>query len=148
MNILQQKRRIHENLCDNRKFPEFESIEGGELDEILANLSEAFGLDPEELFLSLRSKRSKVDSLGIIEEHEFSLINFLTKNMIKIPHKKIFLNYGMGELFNLNVVDLENCFDCIYFPSADDIDIFDASWGWIVNIDSVSYTHLTLPTKA
>lgn len=42
----------------------------------------------------------------------------------------------------MSFVDLANFFDYIWFPSSDDVDIFDASFDWILSIDHAGFVKL------
>jgi len=64
----------------------------------------------------------------------FNLIDTLNSISI-LPLPKIYINwYQFDDIDLINTSDLNKYFDDIWFPSADDIDLFDESLNWIVSI--------------
>ncbi len=69
------------------------------------------------------------------EDDNFSLIELFRKNNISLG-KEIYINwYHYDQIDQFKKEDLLNFFDDIWYPSSDDIDIFDEKMENIVSID-------------
>lgn len=82
--------------------------------------------------MDLAAKQSFYNESDSLEN--FKLIDNLKKIGIT-PMKEVFINWYRFERIDVfNAVDLDKFFYNIWFPSSDDIDIFDESLNWIVSI--------------
>lgn len=82
---------------------------------------------------------SKGKFLKVIDESTFSLNEYFEHIPTKIPDT-VFLNYGdMSEFYEVSTESLNFFFDDVYFPGADDIEIFDASCSWLFSINHDNY---------
>jgi hypothetical protein len=127
-------------------FPKFASLSEAECRELVRSISERFEIDTANFEKELTQKQSYYD--GSNAEDRFGLID--TLNSLKIrPLSKIFINWSRWSELNMDVFDikdLDKYFGDIWFPSSDDIDLFDESLTWIVSIrhdGCVSYKLLT-----
>ena len=117
----------------NEDFPEYSHLSESDCTIIMEKLSESFSVD----FSSNIAK--KLDERQFFEEsinakEEFGLIDFLQKINV-IPLSKIYINwYKFKDIDFVDLVDMNKYFYDIWFPSADDIDLFDKNFNWIVSI--------------
>jgi hypothetical protein len=122
---------------DGLHFPWFISLQPSELTCLQRRLFHTLNL-PEDASLSdlvsSIAKKERLWSGGDAEDDEFDLASVL--NAIGItPSDFVYLNwYRFDEIDQMKFVDLVKYFDDIWYPSSDDIDIFDESLSWMVSI--------------
>ena len=118
-------------------FPHYESLSAKENEAIRVRLSEAFGFSQSLAGISLATKiaqlQSHVEGLNAGDEN-FDLENVTQTAGISV-HDKVFVNwYHFDKIDTLAFKDLAVFLGYIWYPSSDDIDIFDSSFSWIVSI--------------
>lgn len=118
-------------------FPDFHSLGRDELLALQKRLFESFGVDEDRDFLGLVKK---IDSEGLIldgvnaEDRNFSLLDLLSTQRIDCE-KRVYINwYRFDEVDKMELVSLSRYFDDIWYPSSDDIEIFDDSFSWMLSI--------------
>jgi hypothetical protein len=78
----------------------------------------------------------------LAEDPAFNLREEMEAAGIK-PSKSIYLNwYQYDQVDEMRFDDLADHFDDIWYPSSDDIDLFDDAMNWIVTIDHGGYGRL------
>lgn len=118
-------------------FPSFSPLTQDQCHRILCRLQDLFGLE------------DKLDSMTIVSElshHQmacpdtnaesdgFNLQQTLSNLGIN-PEEDIFINwYRFDDIDRMKYAQLSKCFSDIWYPSADDVDIFDSSLKWILSI--------------
>lgn len=93
-------------------------------------------------FVKMLNKRQKDVESENAESSTFDLRDVFKKLLIQ-PSDKVYINwYRFDQIDSMSFTDLTNYFDDIWYPSADDIDIFDLSFDWILSIDHAGYIKL------
>ncbi|MDP3928567.1 MAG: hypothetical protein Q8R57_06055 [Bacteroidota bacterium] len=113
-------------------FPNFVHLSENECLLLINQISQRFDLEINNLIQSINLRQSYLENIDAI--FGFNLIE--TLNSISIyPLPKIYINwYQFDNIDLLDTSDLNKYFYDIWFPSADDIDLFDESFNWIVSI--------------
>lgn len=117
------------------EFPRFKILSFEEAREVFSKLSEKMGD-----FLPSDQVAKKINAEGVwlqsynAEDDGFTLKTVFDK--IKItPKAKVYLNWHhFDNVDEIGFDDLNQYFDDIWYPSSDDIDIFDESFTWILSI--------------
>lgn len=113
-------------------FPCYKSLSDVECQNLLKFISNKYTIPIENIEKELMLKQHFYETSNALDN--FSLIDALAKLQIK-PLKNVFVNWDdfkSIDVFNLD--DLNKYFFDIWFPSSDDIDIFDESLNWILSI--------------
>jgi hypothetical protein len=93
-------------------------------------------------FLEMLNKRQKDVESENADCASFNLRSVLTKLHIQ-PLDMVFINrWRFDQIDSMSFDDVSKYFDDIWYPSADDIDIFDSSFEWILSIDHAGYLKL------
>lgn len=117
-------------------FPSYRSLPLSEAQALQARIASRFGLKasraPTEFASALASRQTY--SHGVNAEDNFSLLPMLTALGIT-PLPELFINWGrFEELDTFQTADVARYFNNLWYPVADDIDLFDASVNWVVSI--------------
>jgi hypothetical protein len=116
----------------HRAFPTYRSLPKEEAEQLRAALAEKLGLDASTLETALVAKQA-VDRVSALEKR-FDLLDTLARLRIR-PQPDLFINWHQFErVDSLKALDLDRYFDDIWFPAADDIDLFDKQADWVVSI--------------
>ncbi len=129
-----------ENFCKSHpaaSFPYFKQIDAEECSVIAKRFAVAVGLSDSADSLTLARRIAEVESdVGTLNElnPQSSLTQLLEK--AKIPFSEfVYVNWNRFDSVDLmKFSDLVNYIDDIWYPSSDDIDIFDVTCSWIVSI--------------
>jgi hypothetical protein len=119
------------------EFPWYKALSPNDLEVLQKKLKSKLLLDANTDLLRLvkimASKSSVI--LGIdAEDISFSLIELLKNQAIK-PQSNVLINwYRFDEIDEIDINDLNKYFSDIWYPSADDIDIFDSTLSWFLSI--------------
>ena len=116
-----------------KDFPEYSHLSESACISIMEKLSKSFSVDfSSNIAKKLDEKQFFEKSIDAKEE--FRLIDFLQKINV-IPLSKIYINwYKFNDIDSIDLVDMDKYFYDIWFPSSDDIDLFDENFNWIVSI--------------
>ena len=115
----------------NSHFPVFDKVVKDKLESIQIKICRTFNFEEMSIDL-LKEIRNQSSYIG---NHEESLSSLLNKNGVT-PLESIFLNWHRyDEIDQMSFLDLNNYFDDIWYPSTDDIDVFDESLSWILSVD-------------
>jgi len=113
-------------------FPKYKTLSNIETQKLVDNLTEKYSINTSNLVLALASKQIFYDETNGLEG--FELKKILANLGIK-SSREIFINFYKFEKIDvLNIDDLDKYFYDIWFPSSDDIDLFDESLDWILSI--------------
>ncbi|HJR70816.1 MAG TPA: hypothetical protein VKA43_12295 [Gammaproteobacteria bacterium] len=118
-------------------FPAFRSLTAIDTALIRQNVARALGLalipDAGSL-LEILGDRQKVLDRPNAEATGFDLKACLHSLGIS-PSDRVFINWHrFDEIDEMNVDDLSTYFASIWYPSSDDIDIFDGKYSWILSV--------------
>ncbi len=120
----------------DKQFPKYFTVEQQELLVLQKKLFNSF-LDEdsslESLMETINSSATIIDAVNALDD-DFNLLEFFLKQ--NIEYKEIvFLNwYRFDDIDKIKTADLNNHFSDIWYPSSDDIDLFDESFSWMVSI--------------
>ena len=117
------------------EFPAFETLHQEKSTAIFHELIAKVGgkLDPKQLALFLY-ENSKLLPGTDAEKEKFSLIETLNSSGIT-PKDSVFINWDcFNQIDKIRLTDLSSHFSDIWYPSADDIDIFDESFSWVLSV--------------
>jgi hypothetical protein len=113
-------------------FPGYEVLSTSACEKLINSIAGKHQIDIsnfEQQLTSMQSFYKRTDAL-----EGFNLLNTLTELKIK-PLSKVFLNWYRYEKIDVfKIDDVDNYFYSIWFPSSDDIDLFDESLSWILSI--------------
>jgi hypothetical protein len=122
-----------ENPCD--KFPRVTTLKGIEAEKVKQQfLSNVNYKEVSKLLLEYLSAKSTVLHNVNAEDVDFNMVSIVERLGIT-PLEKIYINWGkFEEIDQMSFIEFSAHFDDIWYPSADDIDLFDNSFSWIVSI--------------
>jgi hypothetical protein len=117
-------------------FPVHRSLSAAEGQVLRDRLAQQWGLTfaaPMGAFArALASRQTYYPEVNA--EDDFDLLATLTALDIA-PLPELFLNWGQFEAVNVfQTADVARYFDDLWYPAADDLDLFDASLRWVVSI--------------
>jgi hypothetical protein len=113
-------------------FPEYETLNQSECQSIATELSNRYKINISNPGVELASKQSFYDKCNALDR--FDLINTLTDLGIE-PNGKLFINWDRFEKIDVfDIDDVDRYFNNMWFPSSDDIDLFDDGLSWILSV--------------
>lgn len=125
-------------------FPHYRELSSSQCHEIVDTFAEKYNIKPNdslELVNVLTVRRTIVEAVNA-EDISFDLY-YVFKQVQIAPLDMIFINwYRYDRIDTMLFSDLAKYFDDIWYPSADDIDIFDSSLGWILSIEHEGHVWL------
>lgn len=118
-------------------FPWYETLDITSLDTLKEKVSSALSLSKEfnfdELIALLRSFETFERDINA-SDADFNMLKLLESKNIK-PNDTIYVNwYRFDEVDRMKVKELSKYFSDIWYPSSDDIEIFDDSYSWFTSI--------------
>lgn len=117
------------------QFPEFDALDPNELLRIRKGLARRIGLD--ETVDSLVLIKSLLDASHPVEDvdamrEEFQLSSLVERLDIN-PDRYVYINWDrFTSVDRMEITDLSRYFHDIWYPSADDIEVFDDTLSWII----------------
>ena len=125
----------------NTNMPIVRSIEGSECEAVCRSLFRSWHVNTlEEFFEKEEQELVLLDDINA-EDEDFDWNKVFNSIGIPVPNE-VFINF---ERFNSIDVflfkDFCKYFGDIWYPSADDIEIFDASFNWIVSVKHYGAVH-------
>ena len=118
-------------------FPDYRCLSGTECADLFSRLATRLGLPTTIQGLDLLIELSK---LGVVlpgvsaESDDFVLSRTISDSGI-VSEPSVFLNwYRFDNVDQLQLTDLTKYFDDIWYPAADDIDVFDTTLSWVISI--------------
>lgn len=120
----------------DKQFPQYRSLSKDETEQIRRDLICKLKLKNNISLLDLVKKvRSSSDFLkGNAEDEEFNLINFLKNNNIDFLNNVLINFHQYDEIDEMRLEDVSNYFEYVWYPSSDDIEIFDNTLSSIISI--------------
>ena len=115
------------------EFPKFKHLNIEDSRFIEDRIIEKFNIiNRKNLIDELCEKQSWIENFNVDEN--FELLNFLNSYSIDFDDE-IYINwYKFDNIDKIKIIDLNNYFYDIWYPSADDIDLFDENLNWILTI--------------
>jgi hypothetical protein len=136
----------------SKQFPWFEALDSFETTSLREKLSKKLRLATHNPL----SITKGIDNLGIAlkefrpNESDFTIERVLSHLNI-VPSEKVYINWHQyDDIDERRFADLANNFEDIWYPAADDIDIFDSSLCWILSIShdgNVKVAKVISPTE-
>jgi hypothetical protein len=119
------------------KFPGYKTLSVLECEELVNSIAKRLQIKTSSFESQLVPLRKGYIEIDALEGFKFS--NTLAKLQIKAS-SNIFLNWYQFKKIDLFKIDsLDRYFYDIWFPSSDDIDLFDESLSWILSIRHDGY---------
>ncbi len=116
-------------------FPAFNSLTFDKIQLIYDKLLKAIGgyFSPDQLVKKINELETLVKNVNANNE-DFLLKSLLCEINIH-PQQKVYVNwYRFDNIDELYFADLNMYFSDIWYPSSDDIDIFDSTFSWLLSI--------------
>ncbi len=119
------------------KFPEFSTLDRYHAEQLRDRFKAQFSLGSEADESDLLKAIEATERILIgtnAEKSDFRLDTVVAGCGIR-PHQHVFLNwYRFDRIDKFLMKDLSRYFSYIWYPSSDDIDVFDSSISWVVSI--------------
>ena len=129
--------KIEHFIRDNpdKKFPQFVSLDSDQSNKIHRKLSDKLRIahPPEKVV-------KKLKAMGFyIEDDNAESEGFILKKIFEkvgiYPQEKVYINWHhFDDIDQMGFDDLSTYFDEIWYPGSDDIDIFDATFSWVLSV--------------
>lgn len=121
----------------NQRFPAFKSLQEKESSDIRGRLSQKVGIseDADSLILlnRLYEIAQPVEHLDATAA-DFNLASVLEHESLK-PEEDVYINwYRFDNVDRISLKDLTEYWDDIWYPAADDVEVFDDSLKWMLFI--------------
>jgi hypothetical protein len=135
--MYKERMELYKRENPNVIFPDFQEIPSEECKSLSLEISKKFlneafsGLD---LLTQLFKKAVRIENVNAASEC-FSLIETLQKQEITFTETGYIDWYRLDRTTKMRIQDISSCFEYLYFPSADDIQIFDSSISWLMFIE-------------
>jgi hypothetical protein len=132
----------HKVLNYDREFPsgpplKFTSLtqrEAETLGQQLINRAGLEGVSPIEMLRGALARAEKLPNV-CLDEHEIELAEVLERCEVK-PQKRVYIQWRLfEEVDEFDLDELKRVFYYVWYPIADDIELFDDSMRWIVFIE-------------
>lgn len=117
----------------NINFPPYFKVRGEKCNEIKYQIIQKYKLIEADFESSLRGKQLFFNLINA-EDENFKFFDVLKNLQIKAENH-LYINWDNFQMIDeFRSEDFYKYFDDIWFPSADDIDIFDSQINWIISI--------------
>ena len=131
------KIRNFQHAYSNGAFPSYKELSSDECASIRRQLAETFGIStntlPVDLVNKIQSMSRPLAEADANDTH-FDLAQTLQTKQIPSP-KLVFVNWNrFDRIDQMRFQDLRLHFDSIWYPSSDDIDIFDETCEWVLSV--------------
>jgi len=128
-----------------KSFPDYRSVSAIEAEQTKLRISMQMDFPPSasslELVRLVREQSTVLSNVNA-ESDDFNLKSVIFRAGI-MPKEEIYINWHrFDEIDRMRLEDLSGYFEDIWYPSADDIDLFDDSLSWIFSISysgNISY---------
>lgn len=120
-----------------KSFPEFKSLNLDECSVVARKWRKIFSCAPQIADVDLMKAISLASQpvMGSSSEDDDFDLALVLKRLRITPREMVCLNwYRFDKIDEISFKDLCENFDDIWYPSSDDLDIFDRSFAWIVSI--------------
>lgn len=130
--------------------PEIAPLSASESLAVQTSLATRLGLPPtvsrEKLVAHLDERETPISGIDAAND-DFSLRAVLQAENL-VPDEQVMLNwYRFNDIDRVKCSDLCTFFHDIWYPSSDDLDVFDSSYNWVISIchsGTVKVLHLRL----
>ena len=114
-------------------FPEFIHLSEDDSSSVRSQLFNRFGkMDYSTLVEDITSSQSFIEEVDANEN--FNLI-FVLKQLNINYLESVYINwFRFDNIDKIGIMNLDKYFYDIWYPGADDIDVFDSSFNWIISI--------------
>ncbi len=125
-----------------RPFPWFRSLKESETRILRQHLARAIGLPNDVSLLKLTQSIANM-SVGYsdlnAEDEKFQLETTIQRLGV-IPAEMLYVNwYRYDDIDEMRFKDVAEYFDYLWYPGPDDIDLFDATYSWVLSISHDGY---------
>jgi hypothetical protein len=114
------------------RFPEHKTLSVVECRSVLQNIVERYNLSSSDVENELVSRQHFYDKVNAMED--FNLLDVLSDLGIKALADSYINWLRFEKIDKIATNDLDKYFNDIWFPSSDDIDLFDDTFSWILSI--------------
>ncbi|MEK7854807.1 MAG: hypothetical protein AAB288_01870 [Acidobacteriota bacterium] len=118
-------------------FPDFRTLSVAEAENIREAVRDKLGIHPDATPLEIVIKLSDDSTVisGVNPEADnFSLKSTVLQTGVQ-PNEQVLINwYRFDAIDEISLDDLTSYFDDIWYPTSDDIDIFDTSISWMISV--------------
>jgi hypothetical protein len=119
-------------------FPPFNNLTPIEVERVRLALCRAASLPSEiawPLLLQHLIRKSQPVPGVDAESDAFDLVSVVAELGIA-PARQVYLSWNpvQAEIDRMAFADLARCFDWIWYPSSDDLEIFDDSFSWLIYV--------------
>ncbi len=126
-------------------FLQYRSLSAAECEDLRRSLAKQLGLKGTEdtlLLLSRLHERPSMD-MGVLQETEpVDILETVRSGGLKCG-ETVYVNwYRFDDVDEISANDLSRCFHYIWYPSSDDIEIFDKSGSWVLAVDHGGHVRL------
>ena len=121
----------------HREFPKFATLPPSECERVRKSVATILGLTgqyrPLELVERLHAQKP-IHVTEVPREGQLDLRSFLDGALVGQPHR-VFVNWDrFDHIDSMDLDDLSRYFDDVWYPSVDDIEIFDDSYRWFLSV--------------
>lgn len=126
----------------HRDFPWYRSLDREEAKKLRERLSIAFSVSDDisdgELLLKLKNLGEAINGVNA-EDEAFNFTALASSVGITLGEMVFVVWSGFCDIDQFRAVDIADYFSDIWYPSADDIEIFDESCEWMIFISHEGY---------
>jgi hypothetical protein len=128
-----------DNFCranPGAEFPQFTHLTSAECTQLRATIAEHIGLDQQtDSLVLVESLWAAAEFVPVIDaDNGFDLRRLISSRGLKSGTDVLVNWHRFDNIDRFALSDLSKCFSDIWYPSSDDIEIFDASLDWFVFI--------------
>ncbi|AWG24524.1 hypothetical protein [Flavobacterium kingsejongi] len=116
----------------SHSFPPYKTLSHQECENLQIKLARKYNIVKKNIVYELFTKQKYYSSTDASEN--FNLIDTLNRLWITSLNNVYIDWYGFQRIDLINIQDLSNFFYDIWYPVADDINIFDESLDWLIFI--------------
>lgn len=118
------------------RFPKYHSLKAKEISALQNKLFAKLNSNSKDLLELVKKVTYIASTINDVDAEFEGFILSDTITMLNIrPNDTVYINwYRFDDIDSMKYIDLTKYFHEIWYPSSDDIDIFDDSLSWIVSI--------------
>ena len=130
----------------NEQFPYHRHLSDSEESALREKLFEKFGLNaassPMDMFDAIDLIARDV---GDANPDDFSLLEIIKTQEIECEENVFVSWYRFDDIDEFHLKELSKYFDDIWYPSSDDIEIFDRTCSWLISVRHDGAVFLSIP---
>ncbi|MEX2110507.1 MAG: hypothetical protein WD802_07890 [Gemmatimonadaceae bacterium] len=131
------KRKNFEEAHPEVPFPQIDALSDDEARELRIRIARRLGCPEDDglmLVRSLSARSVPVEGVNAESEH-FKLLGTLWSLRLRPEQPTVYVNwYRFDQIDRVNLEELARYFGDLWYPSSDDIDIFDDTCDWILSV--------------